>query len=65
MKFIKKRFNSMINLIKKYLEDILILSGLSIIVIATFLISKIAGLYVTGAVLFGLGVYFSKFPLRR
>lgn len=51
--------------IARFLEDILVLSGLLIIIIATFLISKIAGLYVTGVVLFGLGVYFSIFPLKR
>ncbi|WP_178137439.1 hypothetical protein [Tepidibacter thalassicus] len=52
-------------IIKKYIEDILILGGLTIIVIATFLLSKIAGLYATGVTLFGLGIYFSKYPLRR
>lgn len=51
--------------IVKYLEDILIISGLLIIMAATFLISKIIGLYITGAVLFGLGVYFSRNPLKR
>lgn len=50
---------------KKYIEDILIFSGLAIIAFTTFLISKIAGLYVTGFILFGLGVYFSKYPLGR
>ena len=54
-----------INILKKYLEDILILSGLAIIASTTFLISKIAGLYSTGIIFFGLGVYFSKYPLGR
>lgn len=53
------------NLIIKYLEDILIISGLLIIITATFLLSKIIGLYITGIILFGLGVYFSKNPLKR
>lgn len=52
-------------IITKYLEDILILSGLLIIIGATFLVSKIIGLYVTGVALFGLGVYFSKYPLKE
>lgn len=39
------------------IEDILILSGLAVIVVATFLLSFIAGLYCLGSVLFGLGVY--------
>lgn len=47
--------------IKKFvcltIEDILILSGLAVIVTATFLLSFIAGLYCLGGVLFGLGVY--------
>ncbi len=38
-------------------EDILILSGLAVIVTATFLLSFIAGLYCLGSVLFGLGAY--------
>lgn len=52
-------------LIVKYLEDILILSGLTVIVIATFLLSGIAGMYAAGVALFGLGVYFSKYPLKK
>jgi hypothetical protein len=52
-------------IIKNYIEDIFILSGLTIIVIATFLISKIIGLYVLGTVLFGLGIYFSISPPRK
>lgn len=52
-------------MIIKYLEDLLILSGLTTIVIATFLVSKIGGLYCLGAVLLGLGIYFTKYPLQR
>jgi hypothetical protein len=52
-------------IITKYLEDILIFSGLLIIIITTFLLSKIIGLYATGIILFGLGVYFSKYPVKR
>lgn len=54
-----------VKFIKNYIEDILILSGLAIIVIATFLVSKIIGLYVLGSILFGLGIYFTKCPLGR
>lgn len=43
--------------IRLTIEDILILSGLAVIVVATFLLSFIAGLYCLGSVLFGLGVY--------
>lgn len=52
-------------LIKNYIEDILILSGLAVLVTTTFLFSKIAGLYSLGAVLFGLGVYFARYPIKR
>lgn len=50
--------------ILKYLDDVLILGGLTIIVTATFLISKIIGIYILGVVLFGLGVFFSRYPPR-
>mgnify|MGYP001168682900 CR=1 FL=1 len=50
------------NLVFKYIEDFFIISGLILIVIATFLLSKIIGIYVLGAILFGLGVFFSRHP---
>ena len=49
----------------KYLEDILIVGGLISIITASFLWSVIAGVYVLGSCLFGLGVYFAKFPYRK
>lgn len=52
-------------LILKYLEDILIFSGLAVIVATTFLVSKIIGLYVLGFVLFGLGAFFARHPPRK
>jgi len=48
-----------------YLEDILIVSGLILIIIATFLLSAIAGLYCFGAVLLGLGIWFAKYPFKK
>lgn len=60
--------NMVIKAIKKfltlYIEDILIICGLTLIVIATFLLSKIAGLYCLGGCLFVLGVYFAVFPIK-
>ncbi len=47
------------------MEDVLIFSGLVCITAATFLLSFIAGLYVTGAELLGLGVWFTICPLRK
>lgn len=52
-------------LILKYIEDILIFSGLAVIVATTFLVSKIIGLYVLGFVLFGLGAFFARHPPRK
>lgn len=49
----------------KYIEDILIIGGLSCIVVATFFLSTIGGIYILGGCLFGLGVYFTKYPIRK
>lgn len=64
LKFIKDKLKSMhlIRLMFKYLEDLLIVSGLIIIVKATFLLSKLAGMYCLGFVLLMLGIYFAKNP---
>ena len=43
-----------------YIEDILILLGLISIVVAAYMISVIAGLFVQGFVLVWLGYIFSK-----
>ena len=48
-----------------YLEDILLFAGMGVLVLATFLWSAIGGLYVAGAFLFGLGVYFTRHPPGR
>jgi hypothetical protein len=48
--------------IRNYIEDILIVSGLALVIYATFLLSKIGGIYCAGAALFGLGVWFAKHP---
>jgi hypothetical protein len=48
--------------LKKWIEDILILSGLGFIILATFLLSTVAGFYVLGVCLFGLGLWFTKYP---
>ncbi|MGJ7044642.1 hypothetical protein HNR52_000826 [Thermoanaerobacterium thermosulfurigenes] len=46
--------------IKNHIEDILILSGLTLIVIATFLLNIIIGIYVLGLILLALGIYFTR-----
>lgn len=45
-----------------YLDDILIFGGLACIVGATFLLSKIAGLYVLGVCLLLLGIFVATHP---
>lgn len=51
--------------IGNYLEDICLFSGLFFIIFATFQINRIAGFYCIGACLFGLGVYFTKNPIKK
>lgn len=51
--------------IADFIEDICILSGLGFIIWATFLLSKIAGIYVLGACLVIVGVYIARSPIRR
>lgn len=52
-------------IILKYIEDVLIFSGLTLIVVATFLLSKIIGMYILGLILVGLGVLFLKYPPKE
>lgn len=49
-------------LIKEYIEDLLILSGITLIVVAAFKISIIVGLVLLGLVLIAMGVLFIRFP---
>jgi hypothetical protein len=51
--------------IGKYLDDILILGGITAIVTATFLLHTIAGIYATGAALLGLGIWFARHPIGK
>lgn len=57
------------NKIKQFLlnhvEDFLIFIGLFLVILATFMLNSIAGIYATGISLFLLGVYFTKFPLKK
>lgn len=56
---------SLQRLISKYIEDICILSGLYFIIKATFLLSKIGGLYALGACLLIIGIWFIRNPAKR
>lgn len=53
------------HIIGLFYEDILIFSGLFFIVMATFMLSKVAGFYCMGGCLLGLGIYFTRFPIRK
>jgi len=54
-----------IQIFADYGEDILIFSGLVVIIVTTFFVSKIAGGYVAGAILTGLGAYLARCPPKR
>ena len=60
---ILKKLKDKISLIG--IEDILIFIGLFFIILATFLISLIAGFYVLGASFLTVGIVLLKFPTRR
>lgn len=65
----KQKYNifhkKMSHFFKQIYNDLLILSGLFFIIYATFLINKVAGFYCTGAVLLGLGIWFTYVPPER
>lgn len=49
----------------KYIEDIFITLGALLIAGATFMLSTIAGLYVTGAILVASGLFCAKYAGKR
>lgn len=59
---LKTALKALKKFISDYIEDILIFCGLAAIVTATFLLSFIAGMYVSGAILIGIGTYFARYP---
>lgn len=52
-------------ILSRYIEDLLIFSGLFCLVFATFQVGRIAGFYCLGGILLALGVYFTKNPIGR
>ncbi|QEY34624.1 hypothetical protein FL966_05910 [Caproiciproducens galactitolivorans] len=54
-----------VKIILNNMEDVLILSGLACAAAATFQLSFIAGLYVIGVELLGLGIWFTVYPPGR
>lgn len=48
--------------LKDYAEDVLIISGLGFIVWASFLVGRVLGFYTLGVVLIGLGWFLARSP---
>ena len=51
--------------IASFIEDILIFSGLGVVIYATFRLCNIAGWYCLGGVMFGLGAWMTVHPRRK
>ncbi|ACL19509.1 hypothetical protein Dhaf_1456 [Desulfitobacterium hafniense DCB-2] len=51
--------------LRDYLEDIFVFLGLLLIILASLMINIILGIYAAGVILFLLGVYFIRFPIRK
>ncbi|ERN54320.1 hypothetical protein [Alkalihalophilus marmarensis] len=49
-------------ILQNYIEDVLIILGMLLIVFATYLLSYVAAIYVLGAFLFALGIFFAYKP---
>lgn len=50
--------------LKNILEDIFILSGCAVLILAAFMTHILAGMYATGFILLSIGVYFAIKPRR-
>jgi len=55
-----KNLINTLKILSSYTEDFFILTGLFLIILATFLLSEIIGLYVLGFILIGIGVMFTR-----
>ena len=57
------------NKVKKFLlsniEDFLIFAGLILIIVATFILNYIAGIYVMGVILLILGWFIIRYPAKK
>ena len=65
MKQIREKLKLFLEKIIKELPEIILLLGLFFIILATFLINFIAGLYCLGLILTGLGVFLAKKPYKK
>ncbi|MBY6799534.1 DUF1056 domain-containing protein [Clostridium botulinum] len=64
MKKIKLTLKNIIQVLSKNIPEIMFLLGIFFIVFSTFLINKIAGMYVLGAILTILGILFARHERR-
>jgi len=62
---LKKEKNKKSQFLTSHLEDFLILFGLIMIAVTTFIINWIYGMYVTAIILLVTGIYFTVFPIDR
>ena len=60
-----KNLINILRVLGKFAEDIFILTGLIFIVVATFMLSEIAGIYVLGIILLLIGLLMARKPKER
>lgn len=65
MVILRKIIREFGEVLTSHVEDFLILIGLAIIAITTFMLNVIAGLYITGLMVLLLGIYFAFNPIKR
>ena len=61
----KRKINKIGAFFGGHMDDILILAGLTDLIITTFIVNLIAGLYTLGAVLFLMGVFLAVTSARK
>lgn len=60
-----KRIALFLKILGALAEDLFILTGLSLIVVATFMLNTMAGIYALGVISLGLGVILARRPPKR
>jgi len=60
-----KNLIKILQILSGFTEDFFICIGLLLIVIATFMVNKIAGVYILGFICLGLGILIAIKPPRR
>lgn len=60
-----KNLIKVLTILSKFTEDFFIFLGLILIVIATFMINKVAGIYILGFVFLVIGLLLARKPPKR